>query len=253
MKIIVFAAMKGGVGKTTLAFNAGVEAAKKSTVFLADLDPQKSLGALLELRARQLGLSPENPMLLDEIGSVGSTAARLVSHGYGRDYLIIDTPGSFAQIIEDAIAAADCVVLPVMPSPLDLVAQEEVARIIERFGKLKRTLFVVNRVGIRSTLGAEAFNRVKNVTPNAPVRIADRADYVRAMIAGRTGAEMDPDAHREIAGLWQAIQKIIGKERAHEKVRPTTGQVRLGGRIGGHPRARQLAAQGRGVQGPGSR
>ena len=42
MKIIVFAATKGGTGKTTLAFNAGLEAARHGTVFLADMDPQRA-------------------------------------------------------------------------------------------------------------------------------------------------------------------------------------------------------------------
>ena len=36
MKTIAFAASKGGVGKTTLAFNCAVEAAKTSTVFVGD-------------------------------------------------------------------------------------------------------------------------------------------------------------------------------------------------------------------------
>jgi cellulose biosynthesis protein BcsQ len=40
---IIFAASKGGTGKTTLAFNVGMEAAKHGSVYLADLDPQRSL------------------------------------------------------------------------------------------------------------------------------------------------------------------------------------------------------------------
>lgn len=43
MKIIAFATMKGGVGKTTLAFNLGALLAESRRVLLMDLDPQCNL------------------------------------------------------------------------------------------------------------------------------------------------------------------------------------------------------------------
>ena len=230
MKTIVFAASKGGVGKTTLAFNVGVEAAKTGTVFLADLDPQKSLDGLCERRGQQPGLSPDNPMHLDDVGAVGVAVASLNRTGYARDYLIVDTPGSFVEIYEEAIRAADCIVLPVMPSPLDIIAQEDVARLVDKLDKTDKALFVVNRIGARSSLGAEAFERVKGLTPNTPVRVADRIEYVRAMIGGRSGAEMNPDAHKEIAVLWRAIQTILRKGDQHAKGREQDEPVRRGGR-----------------------
>jgi cellulose biosynthesis protein BcsQ len=38
MKIIVFAATKGGTGKTTSTYNAAIEAANMHQVLIADLD-----------------------------------------------------------------------------------------------------------------------------------------------------------------------------------------------------------------------
>jgi cellulose biosynthesis protein BcsQ len=88
------------------------------------------------------------------------------------NYLVVDSPASFAEIIEDAISAADCVVLPVMPSPLDLIAQEGAAQIVARLGKTDRTLFVVNRISSRSSLGGKAFERVKRLSPTQPRSLA---------------------------------------------------------------------------------
>ena len=43
MKLVIFASSKGGAGKTTLAAAVSVEAAKKHSVAVLDLDPQQSL------------------------------------------------------------------------------------------------------------------------------------------------------------------------------------------------------------------
>jgi cellulose biosynthesis protein BcsQ len=59
--------------------------------------------------------------------------------------VFVDTPGSLMPIITDAIEAADLIVLPTQPSPLDLHAQDAVAASIEKLGlrdKIKMVLLL---------------------------------------------------------------------------------------------------------------
>ena len=90
-------------------------------------------------RGRHLDSPGDNPLLLEEVQSIGGAAAQLARAGYSRDYLIADTPGSFMRVIEEAITAADCVVLPVQASPLDVLAQEDIARLVNKRGKEKNS------------------------------------------------------------------------------------------------------------------
>jgi chromosome partitioning protein len=201
MKTIVFAKMKGGTSATTLAFNLGIEAAKDGTVFLADMDPQRSLESFCHIR------SGSNPLLLSNVESVQRAVADLNRTGYARDFLIVDTPGSFVSIITDAIKAADCVVIPLQPSPVDLLAQEEVFELVAKLGKSDRALAVLSRVDGRTRL-----NGIVDRLPFPHVEIRNRVAYSRGLVAGKTGPEIDKDCAPEIAALWALVRSILEKK-----------------------------------------
>lgn len=148
MKTIAFATMKGGVGKTTLAFNMAAILSERSRVLLMDLDPQCNLNQSvgLELNTRggyTMGDIFENPktdprMVKVEIGDnmtilPGSidltvTEARLPSRA-GRelilrhymedhrdffqmyDYVIMDTGPSMSNVNQNGFVVADQIVL----------------------------------------------------------------------------------------------------------------------------------------------
>ena len=210
--MIVFASSKGGVGKTTLAFNTAIHAARAGVgVQLADRDPQRSLMDLCRRRRDTPELVADNPMLLENVDTISSTAATLRDSGYARDYLIVDTPGSFMEILQEAIGAADVVVLPLRPSPLDLLAQEAVADMVRELGKGDRTLFVVNMADARSPLVADTLRAIKPMSPNPPVTIAQRIDYARAAITAQAGVEINNEAAAEISRLWKAILTVSRK------------------------------------------
>lgn len=212
MKVIVFAATKGGTGKSTLAFNVAVEAAKHGSVFMADLDPQKSLTMLSDARDRQGDLLGEQPLLLTDVSNVMAAVRDLARSQYQRDYMIVDTPGSHMPIIQNALHAADCIVLPVQPSPLDILAQEDVAPMIDELGKGSKTLFVINRVDGRAAVD-DTSERIGQLFPTPPVKVNQRQAYSRGAIRGLSGPEVNPkDCTAEIAGLWAAIDKILRKD-----------------------------------------
>jgi chromosome partitioning protein len=211
METIVFAATKGGTGKTTLALNVAVQASKTGTVYVADLDPQQSLTRLAGYRSRQPDLYGLQPMLLTDVRDVAGAVRNLEKSQYARDYLIVDTPGSFVdEIIKPAVRAADCVVLPVQPSPLDVDSQEDMVPIVQELDKSAVSMFVVNRAD-RNVKIDDTLARVGKLFPNPPVIIKQRVHYVRGTAAGKAGFEMDDDCSSEIADLWDAITKILRK------------------------------------------
>lgn len=217
LKVVVFASSKGGVGKTTLAFNAAVQAAKAASVQMIDRDPQRSLLELCQRRREMPELQSDNPQMLEGVETVASAIDTLTQSGYARDYLIVDTPGSFMDVVGEAIAVADAIVLPLRPSPFDLIAMDAVLKLIRALGKVDRTLFALNMVDRRSELAADALKAIKPLAPNAPVQIANRADYVRAPITARAGVEINRDAAAEIAVLWHAITKIAKRSGNDER------------------------------------
>lgn len=105
MKTVVFAATKGGVGKSTLCAALAVQAAaERKQVGLLDLDPQ---GSLSQWYARRVGgRDPDdlNPALY-EFDTVAEAAEVLSSAGL--DWLLIDTGPGLLQKIESVVQAAD--------------------------------------------------------------------------------------------------------------------------------------------------
>lgn len=204
MKVIVFAATKGGTGKTTLAWNVALHAAQRDKVLIGDMDPQKSLTELWGKSGE-----PSNPRLVSNIETVAGSVRLLKEAGYERDFLIIDLPGSIIPIIRDALASADLVVLPVQPSPMDLLSQEAMFDLVDDMGLGDRTMFVINRIQGRSDLYEKAreFLDTRTVLPIPTIK--NRADYARAAWTGQGGCNLNKQCQSEIAELWRAIENAI--------------------------------------------
>ncbi len=207
MKIVAFVATKGGTGKSSLCFGAGIEAAKRGSVYFIDMDPQRSL---TEVCARRNGASiaEKNPGLLTALTSLPEVVATLRRTGFERDYLFVDTPGSMMNVIKDAIAVADCIILPVQQSPLDILVQEDATRYVIEADKQNVAFFAMNRIQGQAKSG-DLVKRLASVFPNPPVKINQRLIYATALIGGKSAAEVDAKAAEEMAALWAAIDKIL--------------------------------------------
>lgn len=219
MIVIAVCNTKGGVGKTTLTASLAVRAAKESKrVALVDLDPQASLTAWFERRG-----APENPRVLRDVDTASEAVERLELTGW--DWVFIDTPPAFLQLLQDAIAAADFVVVPMKPSALDVAASQEA--VVMAREEDKPHLVVLNDVEPRwkETQKTRAYLEESDV-PVAQTAIAHRSSHVAGMTVGKSAAELnkgkDEKAAEEIEGLWQEIK--AGAKKA-VKAKAKAGKV----------------------------
>ena len=204
MRVIAFVSSKGGVGKSTLSACVAVEAAKAGhSVYLLDLDPQQSTAAWWRRRK-----GPDNPLLATGVESVSRALRVIRTKKAERDFLIVDTPGSFVGVIADAIEEADCVAVVVQASAKDLEAQGTVEGLITKAKKVGETVYVINRVNPKSALTKAAADRVSAKSIRLPVTICDRADYVKADAAGQAASETSKAAATEIRALWATVKEI---------------------------------------------
>jgi len=202
MKTIAFASLKGGVGKSTLAFNVAVYAAKQGeSIWLADVDPQRSLETFAERRPG------ENPAIIENVKSVRQLVSDLRVAKSERDWLICDTPASFVKIIEDALKPAKVVVVPTRPSIFDLSAQEDLLPILKNLGKEGVTIPVLNAVDGR-TAHDDYVARLVEMFGRPPVLIHHRSAYTRSMIGSLAGFELDRKCTPEIQALWSEILTV---------------------------------------------
>ncbi|MBI1778344.1 MAG: ParA family protein [Proteobacteria bacterium] len=203
--VIVVAATKGGVGKTTLTLNlaAAAEAAGDGPSAMLDMDPQGSLTHLYNRRGRDGG----PVMLARGEGDLAETLA--VARRSGIRMVVIDTPPAFLDMIRACVAVADLVVVPARPSPLDLEAVGPTIDIVEAAGK--PLVLVVNAAKPRTRLKSDAGRVLAQHGKVAPVDLVDRIVYSEAMIDGLAATEYDPlgPANKEVGQLYEYIERQL--------------------------------------------
>ncbi|SDD06760.1 plasmid segregation oscillating ATPase ParF [Bradyrhizobium brasilense] len=209
--IIAILNQKGGVGKATLALHlAGEWSCRGQRVTLLDADPQGSALDWSQQRSRG-GL----PRLFGVVGLARDTLHREAPElARDVDHVVIDGPPQVAGLTRSALLAADLVLIPVQPSPLDGWASAEMLALLSEariYRPALRARFVLNRCGARTVIAREAAATLADHDP--PVlrnTIGQRVIYADAAQSGRLAFEMDEDgpAAREIAALVTEIERI---------------------------------------------
>ncbi|MBO6520755.1 MAG: ParA family protein [Rhodospirillales bacterium] len=204
-RIIAVAQQKGGAGKTTLAAQLAVAWAATRSVALMDIDPQSSLTAWHGLRAAN-GKDVPQIHLSDVSGwRVGTELDRLRG---GHDIVLIDCPPHAETETKNAMRAADLVVIPVQPSPMDVWATTPTASFAKDQGTDVR--LVLNRVPPRSRLveTVQGFLK-KDGLHVATATLGNRVAFAASMMEGLGVTESEPSSQAadEIRTLAAELEK----------------------------------------------
>lgn len=212
MAIIAVAGRKGGVGKSTIVGNLAAEfAARGRSVVVLDADPQHSLVAWA---------AQGDGLLASCVRKVADGADTLRSRARkaekDTDVVLIDTPPGMPEVGYQAALAADLLLLPCGPSPLDLFALKEALSLglkarAERRSKKPRIRFVPSKVVMTTNLGRGLASSLKDMGRKILPPIGQRVVVAEAVAHGLTVSEYAPDssAHEEFRELAQAVDKLL--------------------------------------------
>lgn len=202
---------KGGVGKTTLALNlAGAWARDDAPVLVVDADPQGSALDWAEQRTRE-----GHPRRFGVVGLARETLHRelpALASDYAR--ILIDGPPRVTGIARSALLAADIVLIPVQPSPLDGWASAEMLRLVSEAQLYRPEIlarFVLNRCPARTRALRETRRALAESTPPALAsQIGQRVLFAEAMRSGRLVDELarGEPALSEILALAREIAEL---------------------------------------------
>lgn len=180
MKSILVLNAKGGCGKTTLSTNlASFYATSGLNTVLVDFDPQQS--SLEWLNAR-------NKDYYYEIHGISPFEHRL---RFGKDVerVILDAPARVeGKQLTDLIKRADVVLIPVLPSPIDMRAAAHFIDDLQKSGKLKdhekKVAVVANRVREKTLIYKDLDKFLKHLKIPFVASLRDTQNYIHAAEQG---------------------------------------------------------------------
>lgn len=209
MRKIMVLNPKGGCGKTTLATNlASYYASQGSKVALADFDPQGSsadwLGVRLPERPPiyQVALDEEKDKLLIPLGM---------------DYVIMDAPaGTHGKELKRHVKKAQTLLIPVLPSPIDIRAAAHFVQELLLVGRVSRAetriAVVANRVR-EHTLIYHALQRfLGSLGIPFIATLRDTQNYIRAAQTGVGIFELPAAAAANDLEQWQPLLQWLESE-----------------------------------------
>lgn len=186
--------LKGGTGKSTVAFNLAVWLAyDKAGVKAFDLDPQCTLLDVAEVREED-GFEPSFIVSTDLAELEAEAMDKKRKHP-----IIVDMSASNMPAMEKALALADRVLIPVQPSQADIWSTQRFLKIVNaNIDKVKKPeiLGFINRadthIGVRETGEAEEALQMLQGIKAMDIRLYQRTAYRRSFSEGLGVFELDP-------------------------------------------------------------
>lgn len=213
-KVFTIAQQKGGAGKTTMAAHLAVAWSRRHKVTIIDTDPQGSLTQWYKLRAEMYG-EEETGLVFSTISGwrVENEIARLKRLV---DIIVIDSPPHADTEARAAIRAADLVVIPLQPSPMDVWATSATIKLCKQ--EKVPVKMVLNRVHPQARLTEAISNGLVGLAAN---HFGNRVAYAGSLMQGLGVTEASPNspAADEVRGLAREILAYVNRKQSVEAKR----------------------------------
>src|SRR5258708_11383924 len=199
---------KGGSGKTTIATNlASYFASQGDRPLLTDNDPQGSSIRWLKKRKPEQALIHGIAAFEHNSRMTRAWQMRIPSDAA---HIVIDTPAAIpAQEMPDMTKSADAIIVPVLPSDIDIHACSKCIADLLLIAKVRRDQ---NRIGVfanrvqRNTVRYQSLMRVLETLPIPLIAtLRDSQNYVRAAEQGLGLHEMKHRVVEQDLADWQPM------------------------------------------------
>ena len=204
MKIVTIGNSKGGVGKSTIATNLAVCAVKNGKkTLLVDADIQGSAQGFRSLRET------------DDVKCVSITSPTLnkdLKDFASYHLIVVDAGGRDSKVFRSAVAAADLLIIPVLPSVYDVWAASDTIDVLKeiRVAKDIEARILLNMLMPNTIMGRETLDALEDYSEDAPLlesKIHARASFKNCVAKGLGVVEFEPKskAADEMRSLYNEI------------------------------------------------
>ena len=212
--IVIVAGVKGGTGKTTIATNFAVMRAKEGCeVLLIDADSQMSSSDFISVRQEECH-DPKITCITSTGRDIKDEIQKLEQKF---DDVIVDVGGRDSTTLRSSLLVGDVLVVPCLPSQLDVWALEHMDTIVKEAINLNeslRSMVFLNKVDTNPKINAsqETEELISNCNSMkyCNIKISSRIAFRRAVAEGVSvldllGAKKDKKAIEEIRKLYKEV------------------------------------------------
>jgi chromosome partitioning protein len=201
---------KGGCGKSTLSTNIAVFFAKQGNeVCIADYDPQRS----------SLDWLSGRPTELPRIGGIAAYEEGLRGVPRSTDVLIIDAPARVHGLeLNELVRRAETIVIPVLPSSVDMKACAHFMAELLEIGKVSRRQarlgLIANRVREHTLIFEELDQYLSKLKVPYLGCLREAQNYVRAYARGMGVLELPQYLAAPDWAQWEPIGDWLSSKRS---------------------------------------
>ena len=187
-KIILITHQKGGVGKSTIAYNLASNIRENAKVCIIDMDSQGSLINISELSEVPIFTAD---MLNEKIKS-------------DYDFIFIDTPPYLNEKIIDLCNISDVMIIPTKAGVLDLLAIKSTIDIVKQAKSENKAIIVFNMIKPNTTLTEEIKSQLQDYNIKVSKNmLSDLVSFSRSVLVN--GVEENNNAQKQIDNLTKEI------------------------------------------------
>lgn len=183
-RVIAVVNQKGGTGKTTLSMNLAAGLARRGPTAVLDADPQHS--ASHWARVSQVD---QRQFPTPVIAAADGLASRLGECSSDLHYVVVDCPPAMhSETVREVLTHADLVLIPVLPSPMDLwasVAMVDMVSSAQQSNPRLRAYLVINQLELRNAMSRSMEQALAEFSiPATRASVHRRAVYRRVALEG---------------------------------------------------------------------